>query len=348
MSPLRQLFLAVALAALVGAAWYRSRVFREPPPPAPVKVALVTGGSGPYWQLAVNGARAAAREFNVSLQVEIPSGAESLPEQTKILERLESADVAGVAVSPVDAEGQRALIDSMATKMFIVTFDSDAPDSKRQGYVGTSNFAAGRVCARLVGQALPNGGKVAVLLANLTKDNLLDRKGGFQEALYYMQSETDDDAQAPAIEVVGFFVDDGDDAKCAALVRKTLTEHPDLKCFVGMNARHGPVLMETLEDEGQLGKIKIVAFDEAEATLDGIAAGHVEATLVQDPYRYGYEAVRMLASLSRSDENALPLGPATFSVNVATVRQENLDEYRAKVESRRKAEEKADADAESA
>ncbi len=334
----------VAAAALVAAAWYSSSVKQAeaPAPLEPVAVAFVTGGSGPYWQIAINGAQAAAEEFAVDLDVMTPPGAESLPAQTELLEKVAVSGVRGVAVSPVDAAAQTKLIDELAAKkMHVVTFDSDAPDSQRTGYVGTSNFAAGRVCARLVAEALPGGGKVAVLVANRTKDNLLDRMGGFQEIVNQLAVAQDAAAAAgddmkQRIEIVDFFVDDGDDEKCATLIRQAIADHPDLACFVGMNARHGPVLMDVLEAEGQLGKIKIVAFDEAAETLAGIESGDVYATVAQDPYLFGYEAVRMLAKFCRGSETEQPIGAATYSVSVETVRKDNLDAHRAKLKARQK------------
>jgi len=320
----------LAFVAVGAAVWYRQSVLSEPAAgPAPV-VVFVTGGSGPYWQLAASGAKAAAKDHDVKLKVEMPAEAESLQQQSAILDKIDLDRVGGVAVSPLDASGQTKLINKMAKQLFVVTFDSDAPDSDRQGYVGTSNFGAGRTCAGLLAEAVPEGGKVAVLLANLTKDNLLDRKGGFQEALARMEAE----GKAPKFEVVDFLIDDGDNATCERLIRDTLAAHEDLACIVGMNARHGPVLLKVLREEDKLGKIKIIAFDDLKDTLDGIEAGHIFATVAQDPYRYGYESVRMLGSLCRAEEVAQPIGKTTFSVSAEAIRKDNLQKYRDRLKAR--------------
>jgi ribose transport system substrate-binding protein len=327
------MFLAVAVAAIAGAVWFRYRVHsaEAPKPLTPVDLVFVTGGNGEYWKLAANGARKAAEELAATLHVEMLAKNEDEAEQTKILEDIDTAKAGGVAVSPLNAAAQTELINKLAGDVFVVTFDSDAPDSKRKGYVGTSNFAAGRVCARLTQEALPNGGKVAIILVNETKDNLQDRKGGFQEVLARAAAAKPD---APQIEVVGYLVDNGDDDKCAELIRQTLADHPDVACFIGLNERHGPVMRRVLKTEDKLGKVQIIAFDYNEETLDGIEAGEIFATVAQDPYRYGYEAVRMLANLCRADESQQPIGTTTLSVNVETVRKDNLDEFRTKVKSR--------------
>jgi len=319
---------AIAGVALLAAVGYNLTVFREPPPPPSVNIVFITGGSGPYWQRTVNGAKSAADEFDARLEVEMPSVAEGIEEQTKLLEDLREKPVDGVAVSPLDAEGQTELINALSKKTFLVTFDSDASDSQRQSHVGTTNFAAGRACARLVRDAIPEGGKIAVLVANSTKENIIDRKGAFQERISQF---ADDVAEGESLKytVVGYYEDGGNAEKCAANIRQVLQEHPDLACLVGMNAQHGPTIMKVFKEDDQLGKIKVVAFDDASETLQGVEDGHIFATLAQDSFGFGYEAVKILCNLKRGDAVAVPMGGrgAVF-YGVEVVNQDNVAEFR--------------------
>ena len=318
---------AIAVIALVSAAGYNVAVFREPPPP-PVNIVFITGGSGPYWQRTISGAKAAADEFDANLQVEIPSANEGVVEQTELLVGLQGKPVDGVAVSPLDADGQTNLINQLAQKTFLVTFDSDASDSMRQSHVGTTNYAAGRACARLVRDAIPDGGKIAVLVANSTKENIIDRKGAFQERIG--QYADDDGPGTPdRYTIVGFYEDGGNAEKCAANIRDVLKRYPDLACLVGMNARHGPIIMNVLKEEGRLDQLKVVTFDDAPETLQGVEDGHIYATLAQDSFGFGYEAVKILCNLKRGDAVAVPMGgrgAVFFSVEV--VNKDNVDDFR--------------------
>lgn len=325
----------VLVCVLIGAAaWYRIKADDEPQAPTPSKIAFVTGGSGDYWQAAAMGAREAADRLGLQIDVRMPQEAESIAEQMQILTALSSGDVDGIALSPLDAEGQTTVINALADGRPVVTFDSDAPMSSRLGYVGTSNFSAGLMAGTLVKEALPEGGKVAVVLANLTKDNMIERKDGFAERIAESpvpeESETD-----PRYEVVGYFVDNGDNEECAKVIRQTLEEHPDLACIVGMNARHGPVLLELLEAEDQLGKIKLVTFDTLDETLEGVERGWIYATVAQDPYKYGYEAVIMLDSLCREDKRYMPVvGRGAIHVSVEPIKQDKVEEFRERIRSR--------------
>ncbi len=249
MSRPRAALWAIAVIAVVSAAGFNLAVFRPAPPPPPVTIVFITGGSGPYWQRTISGAKAAADKFDATLDVKTPSASESVSQQTELLTALREKPVDGIAVSPLDAEGQKDLINQLAKKTFLVTFDSDVSDSLRQSHVGTTNYAAGRACARLVSDAIPNGGKIAVLVANSTKENILDRKGSFQERI--KQYADDNGPGTPdKYTIVGFYEDGGNEEKCAANIRDALKQNPDLACLVGMNARHGPIIMKVLKEDG--------------------------------------------------------------------------------------------------
>ena len=73
-------------------------------------------------------------------------------------------------------------------------------------------------------------------------------------------------------------------------------------------------------------KIKIIAFDEEDPTLQGIIDGHIYGTVVQNPYQYGYESIRILAALKRGDRSALPAG-RVLDVPARQIRQDNDEEF---------------------
>ena len=85
MSRANGFFLFVAICAIGAALWYRQQVFQEAAVFAPPKLAFVTGGSGPYWQLTASGAKAAADEFDCKVQIEMPADAENLQQQMTLL-----------------------------------------------------------------------------------------------------------------------------------------------------------------------------------------------------------------------------------------------------------------------
>jgi ribose transport system substrate-binding protein len=323
-------------------AWYRIKAFSDLDAQsvtahAMPKLVFITGGSGPYWQLTVKGAETAAEVYGVKLAIEMPEDEESAGQQSQLLLSVDPSQIGGLAISPVNAEGQTRMINDLARNVNVVTFDSDAPLSERQCYVGTSNFSAGKMCGRLVREAIPDGGQVAVFLANLTKENLIERKAGFAEAMYLASDRSAEGDEEPSarFDVVDYLVDEGNDEIFSQLIRDTLEKYPEINCMVGMNAHHGPVFLKVLEEEGKLGEIKLVTFDEAEETLNGVEAGHIYATIAQDPYMYGYQAVKILTSLYGGDETSLPIvGRGSIYVGAEAIKQDNLDRFRKSLQDR--------------
>lgn len=318
----------VVLIAFIVAVGYRTSVMHEPEPPPAPRVVFITGGTGPFWQLTVNGAKTAAHKYDAELQVMAPADEENVGQQTEILESLDKSKFDGIAISPLDAQGQTELINDLAKDKLVVTFDSDAPASNRHSHVGTSNFAAGRACARLVNEAIPDGGKIAVLVVNETKENVIDRKGAFQERIGQLSDDVVEGA-APKFTVVGYLEDNGSAEKCTQNIKDILNENRDLACVVGMNANHGPVLLQVLKDLGMLDKIKLVTFDTPEETLDGIEQGHIYATMAQDPFGFGYRSVSRICTLVHGDPLEVPIvGRGSDYLGIEVVRQDNLEEFR--------------------
>lgn len=329
-------FWIVAALALVAAMYFRSSASQvEQLRPAPQKIAFITAGAGEYWDAAIHGAEDAAQANGATLEVIRLNSPESIEEQMQVLSVVSMSDADGVAISPIDPERETPLITQIASVKPVVTYDSDASQSARHGYVGTSNFSAGLVAGTLVKTAIPDGGKIAVLMANQTKENLVDRQGGLRTRI--AESPVPEESSVdPRYTIVGFYSDEGDNETCEQKVREVLDEHPDLACIVTLNARQGPVVLKLLESLGKADGIKLIVFDTSGDMLDAVKEGRVFAAVAQDAYKYGYEAVKMIGYLCRGEEEFLPVvGRGAVHISVEPLRQDNVDAYRQRLAARR-------------
>jgi ribose transport system substrate-binding protein len=105
--------------------------------------------------------------------------------------------------------------------------------------------------------------------------------------------------------VLGTMTDEASQSKCKANVEDTLVRYPKVKCLVGLWAYNPPAMLQAVLQQNKQGQVKMVGFDEDEQTLQGIKDGHIHATVVQNPYMFGFESVRILQHLAR--KGALPL-----------------------------------------
>jgi ribose transport system substrate-binding protein len=53
-------------------------------------------------------------------------------------------------------------------------------------------------------------------------------------------------------------------------------------------------MLRALEDDGFAGKVAFVGFDSSPKLVDAMAKGHLDATVVQDPIKMGYLAVKAM------------------------------------------------------
>ncbi len=293
-------------------------------------VAFVTNGIASFWVIAEKGAKDAAEKFAVDLDVKMP--AEGVADQRRMVEELLVRKVDGIAISPIDADNQASFLREVAKKTRLITQDSDAPKSNRICYVGMDNYEAGRMCGQLVKKALPEGGSVIIFVGRLGQENArLRRQGVIDELLGRSNDSSRYDEPGQVLkgdkyEILDTRTDDFDFAKAKALAQDAIVKYPKLGCMVGLFAYNPPIMLEALKNAGKLKTIKVVGFDEDDPTLKGIQDGDVEGTIVQNPYKYGYESVRILNSLCKGDESVLPQG-GFMNIPARSIVKDNVDAF---------------------
>ncbi len=293
--------------------------------------AFITNGVADFWEHAEAGAEKAGEDLGVDVDVIMPS---SITDQTRKVEDLITRGTDGIAISPIDADNQVEIINRAARETNLITHDSDAPETNRLVYIGMDNFDAGLLCGRTLREALPDGGKVMTLVGRLDQDNAKRRRQGFIDA--FLDREPDRERIDPSGEVLtsadekytilGTMTDQFDRAKAKANAEDAVTRHPDIAAMVGLFEYNPPAIIEALDRTGKLGKIKIMAFDENLLTLQGIKDGTVIATVVQNPYQYGYKSIEMLNQLHKGDKSAIPEN-RFIDIPARVINQSNVDEF---------------------
>lgn len=148
----------------------------------PVKLCFITNSIDPFWSLAEEGVKRANPIFQVDCEVYKPSNA-TVEEQKSKIESLIVNRFQGLAISPINPDNQVEMIDRAAAVMPVICQDSDAPNSQRIFYIGTSNYMAGRAVGQLIKEAIPDGGKVMLFVGKLEVLNAQERSRGLIDEL---------------------------------------------------------------------------------------------------------------------------------------------------------------------
>jgi len=283
-----------------------------------IALAFVTNNTSDFWTIARAGCNKAVSELpNVTLDFRLPDG--TAGGQKRIMDDLVTKGVAGIAVSPVDPANQTLDLNEVARQVVLITHDSDAPASNRACYVGTDNVAAGRQAGELIKKALPDGGKIMAFVGTLDAQNAKDRFAGIKEVL-----------KGSKVEIIDCRTDDCDRVRAKANVLDTIVKYPDMACLVGLWSYNGPAILNAVKDSGKVGKIKIVCFDEEDETLAGVKDGAIFATVVQQPYEFGYQAIRLMAKVVGGDTSAIPADKMKI-IPTLVIDKDKVDEFSAKL-----------------
>jgi ribose transport system substrate-binding protein len=284
-----------------------------------LRLAFVTNNSSDFWTIARKGTEKAGAELdNVDVEFRINSD-DTAAGQQRTVDDLLAKGIDGIAISPVDPKNQVQMINNAASKALVITQDSDAPDSNRTCYIGTDNVAAGRQAGELVKESLPQGGSIMVFVGTLDAQNAQERYRGLKEAL-----------EGSKVKIIDVRTDNAERVRAKANAADTLVNHPDIGALVGLWSYNGPAILSALKDAGKVGTVKIIAFDEEDDTLTGIKEGSIYATVVQQPFEFGYRAIRLMAKVIGGDRSEIPASKQDY-VPTKIIKKDNVDEFRANI-----------------
>lgn len=282
-------------------------------------IAFVSNNVADFWVIAQKGVEAAQRELpNYQIEFKMPQDGQAAT-QKQILNDLVTTGVAGIAVSPVDPANQTADLTELSKKALIFTQDSDAPDSERACYLGTDNVAAGKMVGEEVKKALPNGGKIMVFVGNKDTQNAAERFQGLKDAL-----------TGSKVEIIDIRTDDTDRSRAKQNVADAINAYPDLAGCVGLWSYNTPAIISAVKEAKKEGKIAVVGFDEELPTLQGIKDGVVAATIVQQPYEFGYQSMKLMAKVLDGDKSGIPADKKII-VPTKVISKENVEEFEKKL-----------------
>jgi ribose transport system substrate-binding protein len=301
-------------------------------------VAFVTNQIADFWKIAEAGCIAASKEFNMDVQVIMPPEASAVVQKQKVEDVL-TTGIQGIAISPLDADNQVEWINSIAEKVPLITHDSDAPKSKRLVYIGMDNYAAGRACGEILKKAIPDGGEILLCIGRLEQDNSKYRRQGVIDVLLnrdrtieFYQSQpnafdpNEGEIKGDKFTIVSTVTDQGKPEVALQKAEDAIVTWPNLKGMAGLFEYNPPACYQALKKAGKLGKVAIAGFDENDVTLQAIKDGECAGTVVQNPYEYGFQSVRVLKELLDGNHSVIP-DSKYIDIAPRAITSENVEAY---------------------
>jgi ribose transport system substrate-binding protein len=268
----------------------------------------------PVFNYAKVGAERQAKEYgNVDILWNAPASADQL-KQKEILESYITQRVDGIAISSLNGDFLTDTINkAIDVGIPVVTWDSDAPKSKRIAFYGVDDYASGRIMGEEAVRLLNGKGKVAII-TSVGATNLQRRLDGIKEAL----------AKAPGIQIVETYDIKEDTVRCAELMASGTTRYPDLAAWLSTGG--WPVFTRNATAVVDPAKTKVISFDTIQPALDLLREGKVTVLVGQKYFGWGSESVKLLYDIKHGKTPPSPI----IDSGVDVVTRENVEDYAAK------------------
>jgi len=267
----------------------------------------------PVFNYAKIGAeRAAAALGNVEIIWRAGETADQL-RQKEILESFITQRVDGIAISCLNGDFLTETINrAVDSGIPVVTWDSDAPNSKRHAFYGVDDFASGKILGDQAISLLKGQGEIAIL-TSLGATNLQRRLDGAREAL----------SKAPGIKILEVYDIKEDPVRVPEIIATATARYPELDAWISVGG--WPVFTRNALAAIDPAKTKFISFDTIDPALDLLREGKVQVLLGQKYFGWGEEPVKLLYGIKQGKMPASPI----IDSGVDVVTRETVDSYEA-------------------
>ncbi len=265
-----------------------------------------------FWESIRRGAEKAGAEAGVKIFWNGPEREGNREMQIQIIEDFITQKVSGIVLAPIDNKALVPSVEKIYDKNVpCVIIDSGIDTDKYVSFVATDNYKGGVMAARRMGKILNGKGKIVVVKYAPGSASTMKREDGFINTI---------EKEFPEIEIVDskYGLDTVETALQAA--EDLLTKNTELDGIFACNESTSVGTLRALQSQKRAGKMKMIGFDAGGLLIEGVQGGFVDSLVVQNPYKMGYEGVRVLmASLDgKKVERRVDTG-------VMLVTRENLD-----------------------
>lgn len=292
-------------------------------------IALVPGLTTDAFYITMRkGAQAAADALGVDL---VFQGAPEFNPvlQVPVLDAVIARKPSAILIAPTDTtQLVQPLRKAFDGGIPVITVDTFIGDGKYQtghgdadfplSYIASDNVLGGRMAARALASAIKGEGKVYVSNVKPGISTTDQREEGFKAEM----------AQSfPKIKVLETQFNDNDANKAASQLQAVYARNPDLKGVFGANLFSALGAGNGVQQAGQTGAIRVVAFDAPTSIVDNINTGLVDVAIAQHPAEIGYFGV--VAAYAHLTGQSIPtaIGTGFTVIDKSNVKDPNVAKY---------------------
>jgi ribose transport system substrate-binding protein len=275
---------------------------------------IAKSSTNPVFLASRTGAEAAAKQLSDSLHLTVDVVWLTPPQedgqiQAQRIQQAVNDGANAILISCSDAgKVTGAINDAVDRGVPVMTFDSDAPQSKRFAFYGVDDAKTGAQVMSELAKLINGKGKVAILAGNQNAPNLQHR----------VQGAKDEAAKYPGIQIAGVFNHIETPQDAAAEVIRAGNAYPDISgwAMIGGWALFTRALLTDLDP----ARIKVASVDALPAQLEYVDKGVVPVLLAQSVYEWGFIGVHTIVDKVYLKKDV----PQMIPMELVRVTKENL------------------------
>jgi ribose transport system substrate-binding protein len=265
-----------------------------------------------FWVTVKAGADSAGKEFGAEVIWKGPTQETDIAGQIAIIEDYINKGIDAIVLAACDAQGLIPVLEKAKQKGIpIITIDSGVDSDLPLSFIATDNILAAQKAAQQLADLIGGQGKVACIpfIPGAATSNW--REQGFVEEI----------KKYPKIELLPIRYSQSEVAVGMAVTEDILTGHPDIRGIFAANEAGTIGVIQALKTKNKIGQVKVVGFDAAPNEVKALQAGEIDALIVQDPFKMGYEGVKAAMKTMRGESV-----PKRIDTGVYVVTRENLNQ----------------------
>lgn len=231
-----------------------------------------------FWSFLLEGAQAAADEFDVNLTLMFPESENDYAGQKQCIRDAIKQKPDAILLTPCSyKEITEAAQEIISAGIKLIVVDSALDKQVQNVLVATDNFEAGTKMGAFFKDHMPVSPQIGIVAHVRGASTAADREAGFRSALGEYEKN-----------VMKTVFCNSDYEKAYNLTVEMLEEYPDMNVLVGLNEYSTLGAARAVRDLGLFGEVQIIGFDSAKEEVQMLEDGLLSAIVIQKPYNMGY------------------------------------------------------------
>ncbi len=242
---------------------------------------LLPPGEDPFFRDLLKGARKAASDYQLGLEIQRPHSMEDYLAVARI------SQVDGLALYVTDEQALVPGIDRLSVENIpVITLESDAPASRRLCYVGSNGFRIGQRAGELIMER--QSGEIR---AALIRSSRLFEKASRGEIIYYGIQAAISGGDNRIVDNV---LSETGILSAEETARRVMLRNPGLNVIFCTSMIDTIAAVQALRKYRPRRDIRILGYGSHRIIREGMEEGQVAGTIRRDGFTTGYEGIQIL------------------------------------------------------